>query len=49
MGCLEFTLVMIKDCNVVIHDQEEKEKSWKVDVMYGKESSVGKILFAKQS
>jgi len=28
---------------------EEKEKSWKVDVMYGKESSVDKILFAKQS
>jgi hypothetical protein len=49
MGLLEFTLVMIKDCNVSIHDQEEKEKSWKADVMNGKESSVGKILFAKQS
>jgi hypothetical protein len=35
---------MIKDCNLAIHDQEEKEKSWKVDAMYGKESSVGKKI-----
>ncbi len=44
VGWLEFTSVMIKDCNLAIHDQEEKEKSWKVDAMYGKESSVGKKI-----